>query len=374
MGAYRPEEVALGRDGERHPLEDILAEFKRQYGDVWIDLSEKTEDDGRAFVAEFLSSEPNQFSGDFRENLYRHTEGHPLFTVELLREMQERGDLVKDEGGYWVEVKSLKWNLLPARVDGVIAARIGRLEDELRETLTIASVEGEDFTAQVVARVKEANERGLVRQLSGELDKVHRLVGERGALEISGHRLYLYRFQHHLFQKYLYNGLGENEREMLHAEVGAVLEELYGDQSAEVAAQLAWHFSEAGEVDKAIQYLQRAGDQARLMYAHQEAVEFYQRAIGFLKDQGDYELASRTLMKLGLTYHTALEFQNSRHAYEEAFTLRRHRARVQPKILPSALAFHRSSVHHLASGRYILAHFRKPPNAGRCREQLPSLL
>jgi oligopeptide transport system substrate-binding protein len=336
VGAYRPEEVALGRGGERHPLEEILAELKRLYGDVWIDLSLTQEEEERRFVEAFLDSEPNQLGNVFREALFDHTGGHPLFTVELLREMQQRGDLVRDEAGYWIEGEKLDWTILPARVDGVIEARIGRLEDELREILTIASVEGEDFTAQVVARVREADERGLVRQLSGDLDKVHRLVGERGALEISGYRLYLYRFQHHLFQKFLYNGLRENEREMLHGDVGEVLEELYGDQSGEVAAQLAWHFSEAGEVDKAVHYLLMAGDRARVVYAYQEAVEFYQRAIVFLQDRGDYELAARTLMKLGMTYHTIFEFQRSQQAYDEAFVLRQRAYPTQFAILEPA--------------------------------------
>ncbi len=336
VGAYRPEEVTLGRGGKRHPLEEILAELKRTYGEVWIDLSQESADEGRIFVDEFINSEPNQLGESFRQALYAQTSGHPLFTIELLREMQARGDLVKDEGGYWIEGSALNWDLLPARVDGVIEARIGRLEDELREILSIASVEGEDFTAQVVARVKETDERDLVRKLSGELDKVHRLVGERGSIDISGRRLYLYRFQHHLFQKYLYNRLGGNEREMLHAEVDAVLEELYGESSEGIAAQLARHFSEAGQVDKAVHYLLLAGDQARLMYANQEAIGFYQHAIQVLKDKGDYELAERTLMKLGLTYHITFEFDKSRQAYEEAFTLRQQRSSVQPESLPPA--------------------------------------
>ena len=61
------------------------------------------------------------------------------------------------------------------------AARLtNQLEEEQRETLTIASVEGEDFTAQVIARVQEIPERRLMRDLSQELEKRHRLVRERG--------------------------------------------------------------------------------------------------------------------------------------------------------------------------------------------------
>jgi oligopeptide transport system substrate-binding protein len=127
---------------------------------------------------------------------------------------------------------------------------------------------------------------------------------------------------------------------MLHAEVGATLEGLYGEQSEEIAAQLAWHFSEAGKIDKAIHYLLLAGDQARLMYAYQEAVEFYQRAIVFLKAQGDFEHAARTLMKLGLTYHTAFEYQGSRRAYDEAFAMRQRERIARPSaLLPATKPF-----------------------------------
>ena len=124
--------------------------------------------------------EPNRLEAGFREKLFRHTGGHPLFTIELLRNMQERGEIVPDEAGRWVEATVLDWESLPERVEGVIEERIGRLEWELRQVLTVGSIEGEDFTAEVVARVQAADVAGLVRRLSGELERQHRLVMARG--------------------------------------------------------------------------------------------------------------------------------------------------------------------------------------------------
>jgi tetratricopeptide (TPR) repeat protein len=226
-----------------------------------------------------LDSEPNRLSQEFRAAMYRHTEGHPLFTIELLRDMQERGHLVRDEQGRWVEDLSLNWEGLPTRVEGVIEERIGRLEEELREALTVASVEGEDFTAQVVARVQAMSERNLVRRLTRELDRQHRLVQEQGIARVREQRLSLYRFRHHLFQSYLYNDLGPTEREFLHEDVGNVLEALYGEQADEIVVQLAWHFERAGVRDKARHYLHRAGEQARQRYAYDEAVAHLSRAL-----------------------------------------------------------------------------------------------
>jgi len=283
VGTYRPDEVALGRAGERHPLEPVLHEVKRYYGDVFMDLSQAGEAEGRQFVDAYLDTEPNRLGDDFKRALFGHTGGHPLFTIELLRDMRERGDLTLDEEGQWVEEPALDWGTLPARVEGVIEQRIGRLEEELREALTVASVEGEDFTAQVVAHVQEVDERHLVRRLTRELDRQHRLVKEVGVEHVGSQRLSLYRFQHSLFQRYLYNNLGQTERELLHEDVGVVLEELYGDQAEEIALQLARHFQEAAMTEKAVHYLRLAGERALRLSAYDEAIALLTKGLELLQ-------------------------------------------------------------------------------------------
>ncbi len=321
VGAFRPEEVALGRGDGPHPLDKILAEFKRQFGEIEVDLGKTAEDESRHFVDAYLDSERNRLSPDFRAALFAHTEGHPLFTVELLRNLQERGDIAQDPDGEWVEKGELDWSVLPARVEGVIEERISRLEDDLKETLTVASVEGVDFTAQIVARVREVKERALVRQLSQELDKVHRLVQEHGILEILKHRLYQYRFRHQMFQKHLYNGLGDFERTELHREVGSILEDVYGDRARDIAPQLAFHFSEAGDSERALEYLLQAGDQARMVYANAEAIRFYRQALKFIEGSKQSEERARILLKLGLVYTANFEPELATGAFNEAFEI-----------------------------------------------------
>ena len=161
LGAYRPEEVAASRDGERHPLEKVLTEFQRQFGNAGMDLRHADDVQGRAFVDALVDAEPNRLGEAFRDALYARTGGHPLFTVELLRTMQARGDLVRDEDNVWVEGANLDWDTLPARVEAVIAERLSRLTPEQYDLLTVASVEGETFTAQVVAQVQDLSARRL---------------------------------------------------------------------------------------------------------------------------------------------------------------------------------------------------------------------
>ncbi len=278
VGAYRPEEVALSRDGERHPLEKALGEFKRTFGEICIDLGKTEETECREFVDALLDTEPNRLGEGFRQALFRRTGGHPLFTVELLRGMRERGNLVRDQNQHWVEGSTLDWRTLPARVEGVIEERIGRLEPEMYEILSVASVEGERFTADVVARVQGVNELHVLRKLS-RLERHHRLVREREQVRVDHRRFSCYQFAHNLFQGYLYRNLGVGERRLLHGEIAQALEGLYKEHTGETAMQLAHHFLKAGERVKAAGYLVQAGDQARSLVALDEAVSYYRTAL-----------------------------------------------------------------------------------------------
>jgi DNA-binding SARP family transcriptional activator len=270
VGAYRPEEVALGRDGARHPLEPVANELQREFGDIVINVDQA---ESRDFVEAILDSEPNRLGVPFRQMLYRRTSGQPLFTIELLRGMQERGDLVQDQSGQWVERSELDWETLPARVEAVIAERIGRLAQPLRAAMRVASVEGEVFTAEVVAKVRATDEQEILGCLSRELDRRHHLIRTQSIQRINGQLLSRYRFRHILIQKYLYSSLDEVERVHLHEQVGTALEGLYGAQGeiAAVAPQLARHFQEARITAKAIHYLHLAGEKAVQLSAYQEA-------------------------------------------------------------------------------------------------------
>ena len=310
VGAYRPEEIALGRldprsgpsQRERHPLEPVVNELQRDLGDITVKLGQ---DEGREFVEALLRSEPNRLGDAFTEMLYRQTRGHPLFTVELLRGLQEQGDLVQDLDGCWLEGRTLDWERLPARVEAVIAERISRLAQPLRAALRVASVEGEVFTAEVVAQVRGSDEQQLLRSLSRELDKKHRLIRAESIQRTAGQLVSRYRFRHGLFQRYLYGSLDQVERAHLHDRVGAALEELYGAQESvltanimEVAPQLALHFREAKNAKKAMRYLQQAGERAVQLGAYGEAAGHVTEGLALLESLPDFP--ERARQELGL--------------------------------------------------------------------------
>lgn len=317
LGAYRPDEVAVTRDGQPHPLSKVLYELQRDYGDLIIDLSKA---EGRSFVNQLLDIESNCLGEDFRETLYQQTGGHPLFTTELLNEMRVRGDLVKDEDGCWVEGPSLDWEILPARVEGAIGERINRLEEPLVRLLETASFEGEEFTAEVVSQVMNLEVRDTIRKLSSELDKKHKLVRALGSKRVGGKRLSRYRFQHILIQKYLYQRLDEVERVYQHERVASALESLYEDEIDEAAVQLAWQYEAAEIPEKAVVYLKMAGEQAQRAAALDEAARYYKAA---LKDWPKDDLAGRAdlLQKLGICLWITSRLMDALKTFEEGFRL-----------------------------------------------------
>jgi predicted ATPase/DNA-binding SARP family transcriptional activator len=286
LGAYRQEDVAAGRDGGRHPLESILNEFQREFGTITLDVGKV---DRRAFIEALLDSEPNKLGQEFRDMLFHQTQGHPLFTIELLRGMQERGDISPDADGRWVEGAQLDWESMPARVEAVIAERVGRLPISSQTILRVASVEGETFTAEVISRILGQEEDVILTQLSGELDRKHRLIRADSIQRIDSQLISTYRFRHMLFQRYLYSTLDEVERVHLHERIGKELEQLNEplERLSEVALQLARHYEEAGIPEKAIRALHLAGDRAIQLFAHREGIAHLERALNLLRQLPD---------------------------------------------------------------------------------------
>ncbi|UCF78856.1 MAG: protein kinase [Candidatus Eiseniibacteriota bacterium] len=304
LGAYRPAEVTRAPDGVRQQLSSVVNELRRSFGDFEVSLGQSED---RHFIEVYLDTQPNSLDVAFRDTLFRHTQGHPLFTIELLRRMQEENMLVKDDAGRWMEGSDLDWEALPARVDAVIGERLGRLSEKLREILTLASVEGEEFAAEVLAAVQKTDVGELVHLLSSDLDRRYHLVSARGLKMVGTQRMSLYHFRHTLFQKYLYGNLDEVERSHLHEQVGSALESLYGQQSEEIAVHLARHFQEAGVIRKAVDYLAIAGQRAAKVSANLEAINHFNKALELLQTLPDTNARVEQELTLQLALAVSLQ-------------------------------------------------------------------
>jgi len=348
VGSYRPEDLAHRRPPDvqagqaQHPLHEALSESLRQFGHNRIDLDHSEPGEELEFVNAWLDLSDNSFGEAFRKRLARLTEGHPLFVIELLRDMRERGDILLGDDGRWREIEAMSWVNFPARVEGVIEKRITRLPADLYDLLAVASVQGETFFAEVIARAKQADPRELTRRLSADLDRQHRLIHEQGVKHAGAERLSEYRFRHQLFQKYLYDRLAAAERMYLHEAVGNALEELFaGSPSVDdvPAAQLARHFQVAHLDVKAGKYLLLAGQKAARVLAYDEAAAYFERGLALLENLARTPEISRLEYELRLALARALwhsgRVLEATTAYQEA--VKTARALNDPEALARAV-------------------------------------
>jgi len=288
LSTYRSTTVAAGRrdttSGElgRHPLLAVVNELRSVKGEIVVDLDRA---DGRAFVEAYVDTEPNRLGARFRDALFAQTGGHPLFTVETLRSLQERGEMSKDEAGRWVVRESLDWGSLPVRVEAAIAERIDRLPERERQILAAASVQGDEFAGELAAELAGVPVREVLGCLSGNLARQHALVRPEGLQRLSSGQRSVYRFTHHLFQKYLYDQLDPVERAGWHAAVGAALDRQAGADPTErerLSARLAWHYEAAGLPLQAARALYDAGRQAMRVSATREALARFEHGLALL--------------------------------------------------------------------------------------------
>ena len=269
VGIYRAAEVALGRGGERHPLEPLVNELQRSFGEIHVRLNQA---DGRAFVDALIDSEPNRLDRSFRDALYRQTAGHALFTVETVARSANAGRCHPQcRRRMDRSARARLADSCPPRVEGIIKERIGRLAPPLQALLRIASVVGETFGAEIVAHVQGVDEQQIAGQLGSALDREQRLVRLQGSQQVGAQQLVQYRFRHILFQQYLYNSLDPIQRIYLHRAVAEELEQRYGAEAKLIAPQLARHYAIAGDNQRAMHYFGIAGDMAAAIYANAEA-------------------------------------------------------------------------------------------------------
>lgn len=291
--AYRSVLVQGGRSDAKHPLETVATEAKRIHGDVKLDLDSVPEEERRALVDGILDAEPNRFGAEFRARLFRHTEGHPLFTTELLRKLKEDGSLRQAGDGSWEESAKIDWEEIPAKMEGVVEGRLAMLDESLRQSLAVASVQGTQFILQVVSRIQQSNERDTLTKWGNELQKRQHLINEIRTTRRGQSILSLYRFAGPVYQQYLYCQLGSGERMVLHGEVAAALESIFGESDPEIIFDLARHYDLACIPEKAVPLLLNAGKIALGMGAYTEAKLHLERADELMAQLVEGEKRSR---------------------------------------------------------------------------------
>ena len=298
LATYRDVEV-----DEARPLHEVLLDLGREPRTTRLKLNRLTIEQIEDLLAAFFQDE---ITPEFRDGIYKETDGNPFFIEEVCKALVESGKLYY-ENGSWHRPDMSELGI-PQSVRVAIQSRVGKLSPETQELLAQAAVLGREFEFDTLLAAVDVSEDEVIDALE-EAERAQ-LIEERGE---NGDLVFA--FSHALIPTTLVEGLRMLQRRRLHKRAAKALEE----RDPENFSALAWHLLEAGQTEQGVEYLLLAGDQARSQYAHQEAIDSYLQALDFAKETEDHARAARTLMKLGLTYHNAFRYKESRQAYEEGF-------------------------------------------------------
>jgi len=186
-----------------------------------------------------------------------------------VRDLQERGEVVRDPDGTWTKTGFLQDIRVPASVRELIEHRLRRLDPEEQDLLEIAACCGFSFDPSVVA---EAAGEALVPTLKRfrGIERNHRLIRAEGRR---------YEFDHHQVQEALYEMLFVQLREQYHAAIGAVLEARADQPAGDEIVRLCHHHLLGGNTAHAVPHLASALDYLGAQHQHQRSLELCNRAL-----------------------------------------------------------------------------------------------
>ncbi len=241
-----------------------------------IKLDNLSEEESRSFIEQLINTK--NIPQVVQKAVLGKSEGNPYFIEELIRMLINEGVLVKRGESYTVS-SIIDEDKIPDSLQGLLTARIDRLPDDARLTLRIASVIGRHFPEKVIKHVmkEHAPKVDLFEQLNIlEAIRMINVADVKPALT--------YRFHHILLHDAAYHSIVEADRVELHRSVGIALEDLYPDQSDRLSSQLAYHFIQSGDQEKALHYLDIAGHVSMDAYATAEAEAHFSRAVQLASD------------------------------------------------------------------------------------------
>jgi len=215
------------------------------------------------------------------------TEGNPFFMEEVVQTLVEEQSLLGEAGRYRI-VETPAALHIPTTVQGVLAARIDRLPIDEKELLQALAVIGHEFPFSLIRRIcGEAARDDELRRLLAHLEAAEFIYECPAFPEVN------YSFKHALTQEVAGRSLLTERRTALHERTAQAIEVLFPTRIADYCSELAHHYSQSGNLPKAVEYLHRAAQQALRHAAHHDAMHHLDAALALLKGLPDTPARAR---------------------------------------------------------------------------------
>jgi tetratricopeptide (TPR) repeat protein len=271
FGAYRDTEV-----DEQHPLTPVTTELNRDRLLSSIHLERMSFDDVSEMIKRIL--EQDDVPTEFLKLVHEKTKGNPFFVEEVIKSLKEEKVLYREDNKW--KIKEVSKIEFPKTVKSLVKARLSRLDDDCQNALTMASFIGNDFTFDALCAVTGFDEGKALETMEKTLKTG--LIKER---VVRGEDIYS--FSDVIIRDVVHEEVSHIRHKKLHATVGSALEKTYAKKLDEHLGELACHFLEGGEKDKALHYFLKAEEKARSIYAFDEGISYAQHALELIEEKAD---------------------------------------------------------------------------------------
>jgi predicted ATPase/DNA-binding CsgD family transcriptional regulator len=240
--------------------------------------------------------------GELLDAIYTLTEGNPFFVEEILTALVATDNIFYVHG-YWNRT-ALQEIDIPRSVQDAVQKRKEHLSQGTRYILTLAAVVGRRFDFVLLQQITQLNEEQLLLSMK-------ELISAQLVSEESAERFI---FRHALTREAIYKSLLVRERLALHRTIAHTLELLYVDKLELHAGELASHFYQGEVWQKVIEFAQRAGEQALLLYTPRAAVDYFTWALNALSFQSQPPTSALYRLR-GQAYAILGEFERANSDY-----------------------------------------------------------
>jgi class 3 adenylate cyclase len=294
-----------------HPIREALPHLRRESGFWELPLKGLRESEVKELITVLAEQEVPRA---LVLALHQETEGNPFFVQETLKHLIETEALYQEEGR-WTSKTAISDIGLPESVREVMERRLAGLSEECRRLLQVGAVLGRRFSLSLAQRVAELDEEVTLRA-------VEEALAVQVVREQRQERRTFYQFTSTLLRENLHGRLSAPRRERLHLRAARALEEAYPDRLEDYAAELAYHYREAGEgapAETAYRWTVKAAQQAMAAYAPGEAVPLYRSALELADAVGLSQGEKAVLLSdLALAQRGAGDFEGAIQSFEEA--------------------------------------------------------
>jgi tetratricopeptide (TPR) repeat protein len=294
IGTYRQEDAASANEGQGHPILKTKQELLESGTGSEQALGYLTEDT----IVDILRSSSRSYSPDprFASWLHRISDGNALFVTQYIRTLRE-DTLLTEDGAFTGDYERIA---IPRSALAVVEERTRRLAKPVRELLTYATAEGEEFTSYVLSRITERAPADLLGDLQHGI--AQKFIESRGSTRLYANQTTeLFGFSHSLFHKALYGQLITEERDYLHRHCFQVLTEererllLLHQRATPLSTKLLLHAEKCEEWATVAEVALEAAGDAWHSYAEAEALTMTDRTIVAANAIGDDRTAAEAL-------------------------------------------------------------------------------